>query len=254
MYRLGLIIWPLLAMIFLLHLPRSGFCYRPFLTEDAGVAGKGVPQIEASWDYMEWGNGDVEHALLFVPIYGVTKRLELSLELPWFFHEPMSGTIHVGVGDINLVGKFLILEESKNYPALALKSVVKTASGDVSRGLGSGDTDYSAVVAASKSLGPVMLHSMFGYTFVGSNGDPNIRNIYLYGLAADCRIIKRLHFVSELSGNRHSDRLEGGNPLIGLVGFLYQVSDQMTVDAAARFGSRQAVPDWNTTLGLSYSF
>lgn len=46
------------------------FAYRPLGTEDAGVAGKGVFQLEVSYDYLKWESGHFEYLFLIVPIYG----------------------------------------------------------------------------------------------------------------------------------------------------------------------------------------
>jgi hypothetical protein len=40
--------------------------YRPFITEDACIAGKGVFQAETSYDYFMSRNGDTDKIFLFV--------------------------------------------------------------------------------------------------------------------------------------------------------------------------------------------
>ena len=57
------------AVLILAVLPLVSWASRPFVTEDAGVAGRGTFQVETSWDYFRWHNNDREQALLFVPIY-----------------------------------------------------------------------------------------------------------------------------------------------------------------------------------------
>lgn len=238
------------------------FAYRPLVTEDAGVAGKAVGQLETSWDYLRWGPGDSEASLLLVPIYGVTERLEMSVEIPYLFHDPppddeaAEGTDsdREGLGDINLVGKFALSGESESAPALALKGAVKTSSGDVDQGLGSGDEDWSVVGVASKTLKGVTWHGMLGYTFVGENGDDNIRDIYLYGLAADFALNSRWHFLSELTGNRHPDRQTDRHPVSVFAGATYALSAKVTLDGGLRLGLNSAVPDWSATFGATTTF
>ena len=233
--------------------PINSFAYRPFMTEDAGVPGKGVTQLEVSWDYLKW-NGDRGNVLLFVPIYGITERIELSAEIPYLFHNHEGVERMDGIGDINLVGKFLLLEEKATRPVLALKGAVKTKSGDEKKGLGSGDLDYSVVVIASKNFGTLALHGMFGYAFVGANGDDNVKDIYLYGLAADYGVTEKFHVVVEIAGNRHPDRTAPDDPLSGLLGFTNQVADKVILDGGVRYGFNDAVPKWNTTVGISITF
>lgn len=248
-----LVISLVLSMVAFIAFPLNGFAYRPLATEDAGVTGKGVTQLEVSWDYLKW-NGDRENVLLFVPIYGITERIELSVEVPYLFHNHEGEDRMDGIGDINLVGKFLLLEEKEMRPALALKGAVKTKSGNEEKGLGSGDIDYSVVGVTSKSFGTLALHGMFGYAFVGANGDDNVRNIYLYGLAADYSVTDKFHLVAEIVGNRHPDRTMPDHPLSGLLGFTHQVADKVILDGGVRYGFNDAVPKWNTTIGISITF
>lgn len=235
------------ALVFIMA--GSLYAYRPFITEDAGVAGKGVAQLEVSWDYMDWENGDTENVLLLVPIYGITERIELSAEMPYLFHEEEDG-----IGDINLVGKFLMISETDRLPAFALKGVIKPPTGDEDKGLGSGDWDYSIVLVASKGFSRFTFHSMLGYTFVGDNGDENIRDIHLYGFAVDYGLTEKFHIVSEISGNRHPDRTIDKDPLSCLIGFTYQISEKIVLDSGVRYGFNDAVPRWNYTLGVSITF
>ena len=241
----------LLAIPFLI--PLKSYAYRPFITEDAGVAGKGVTQFEGSWDYLNWDNDDKENVLLFVPIYGITEKIELSLEIPYFFHDYEEENDETGIGDINIVSKFLLVEEKEGFPAFALKGVIKTNSGDEERGLGSGDWDYSIVAAASKTFGNLMVHAILGYTFVGDN-DENIRDIYLYGIAFDCSLTRRFHICSEISGNRHPDREEDRHPISGLVGLIYVLSDKAILDSGVRYGFNDCAPRVDLLMGVSLTF
>lgn len=239
-----------LAIVF----PDNVFAYRPFATEDAGVAGKGVAQIETSWDYLQWDNGDEENVLLVVPIYGATERTELSLEIPYMFHAPRGGKGHDGAGDINIVGKVNIVPEGKTYPAFTGKGMVKAPTGDAAKNLGTGDTDYGLFAAATKSVGDITCHAMAGYTFVGSNGDKNIRDIYVYGIGADYGLTEAFHIIAEMAGSRHPDRRSRYDPLAVLVGAAFTLSGKMTMDGAFRQGLTPAMPKWSTTMGVSLTF
>lgn len=244
------------GMLFLLS---SGevLAYRPLGTEDAGVAGKGVAQTEVSWDYLKWGNDEVknENVFLFVPIYGLTENLELSVEIPYLIHNLKGDGSEEGIGDINLVAKCLLVKEGEKKPAFVVKGVVKMDNGDEDKGLGSGDKDYSLFAAASKTLRDIILHGMFGYTHVGDKEDKNLRDITLFGIAADYALTETFHILAEYSGTRHPDRTaEEDDPRNALTGITYKVSDHLTLDAAYRWGLSDSVPDWSTTIGASVTF
>lgn len=240
------------ACIFLLT--GSLYAYRPLGTEDAGVAGKGVAQTEISWDYLRWKNDDMEQVLMLVPIYGLTDNLELSVEIPYLLHYPDTGNQETGVGDINIVAKYLIMEGNDVVPAFTVKGVVKLDNGDKDRGLGSGDKDYSAVAVASKTVSRMTVHGMFGYTRIGKKNDENLRDITLYGIAADLAVSEPFHILAELNGNRHSDSTANDDPRNVLAGVTYKVSDHLTLDAAYRWGLSDATPKWSTTIGASITY
>lgn len=235
-------------------IPSKSSAYRPFITEDAGVAGKGVAQFEGSWDYLSWGNNDTENIFLFVPIYGITDRIELSLEIPYLSHNYKGENNENSIGDINIVSKFLLSEETESLPAFALKGVIKTNSGDEEREFGSGDWDYSIAAVASKSLGNLLVHAMLGYTIIGNNGNENIRDIYLYGIAFDYSFIRRLHICSEIAGNRHPDKEEDRNPISAFVGLMYDLSDKVILDSGVRYGFNNTAPKRDVLMGISITF
>lgn len=245
-----------LSGLFLFFMAGNVFAYRPLGTEDAGVAGKGVAQAEVSWDYLKWGKGDVknENVFLLVPIYGLTENLELSVEIPYLIHSLRGGGSEEGIGDVNLVAKYLLITEGERNPAFAVKGVVKLDNGDFDKGLGSGDKDYSLFAVASKTIGLVTVHGQFGYAWVGDRKDENLRDITLYGIAFDYALTEPFHILAEYSGNRHPDRTENEDPRNALAGTSYKVSDHLTLDAAYRWGLSDSVPDWSTTMGVSITY
>lgn len=244
----------IVAVVFICsHLPGSSFASRPFVTEDAGVAGKGIVQFELSWDYLKWRNNDREHVFTFVPIIGIADEVELSLEAPFMSHQHSGAHVLSGIGDVNLVTKFLLKEESDLFPAFALKTVVKTTTGSIERGFGSGALDYGLVAVASKQLGDLTLHTMFGYTFIGKNGDESLRDIFVHGVAAEYAMTENVHLVAEFAGNRHPDRMVDEHPNGAMLGATFILSDQIIVDASTRLGTNSVTPDWNTSVGLTVS-
>ena len=245
----------ILTFFFTLFLTNSVYAYRPFITEDASVAGKGVIQLEVSWDYLRWENDDDEHTLIFfVPIIGVTERIELSVEIPYLFHNPDAGKRENGIGDVSIVGKLLLIDEKPKIPGFTLKGIVKTESGDEEKALGTSDEHYSIVAVLSKRIRDFQFHSMFGYTFIGNDDKENLRDIYLYGFGADYKLTEKINLVSEIVGNKHSDRKADGDPVSGMIGGIFKVSDHLAIDGGVRFGFNNSAPDWNTTLGVTITF
>ena len=233
------------------------FAYRPFCTEDAGVAGKGVFQLEQSWDYFKWKNGDSDQIFLLVaPIYGPTENIELSLETPYLIHKTADGATTEGIGDINLVIKnVLIWENYDTKDALfTIKGVVKLDSGDYNKGLGRGDVEYSLVPVITKIINKSLtVHGQFGYSWVTNKQDLNLRNYTFYGAAADYALTEPLHAVIEFTNNQYPDRNQVDQRL-GLLGFTYMVSKYVTLDASYKKGFSVCSPDWGFGVGASIQF
>lgn len=247
----------LLLAVFAALVPGSAgtlFAYRPLGTEDAGVAGKGVAQLELSWDYVRWDGNDRDYVLTAVPVYGITERAELSAEIPYVMHRSGIQPLVEGGGDVNMVMKYLVMPENGEHPAFTVKGVVKLDSGDHTQGLGSGDRDYSVFAVSTKTLGVVSIHGHLGYTWIGKSNDPNLRNIYLYGLALDYGITDALHIVGELDGNRYPYLQAIQDPRIALLGMTLKFSDRFTVDVGIRKGLTATAPEWSTTAGVSMTY
>lgn len=246
----GIFVWILVFGFGIL----PSYAFRPFGVEDAGVAGRGVSQSETSYDYLKWKDGKIENVFLFVPIYGLTDNLEISGEIPLIIHYNTDGTINKGIGDINLVGKYLLAYEGIKTPSFALKGVLKAETGDALKGLGSGDKDFTIVAALSKSLNKSSLHAQIGYSLIGKKNNSNFRDIFLYGLAFDFALSDPLHFLTEINGNRHPDSTETEDPRNFLVGMYYKASEKLIFDLAAKFGLSKSSPDFNLTSGATITF
>lgn len=245
-----------LSWMVLVLISGKAFAFRPLGTEDAGVAGKGVVQVEVSWDYLKWDNAELDQEKVFqvVPIFGITESLELSIEIPYNVHDLKSGGSEEGTGDINAVAKYLLIPGGKDAPAFTLKGVVKMDSGDYDKGLGSGDKDYSIIAVTSDTVGQLTGHIHFGHTWIGKKKNENLRDITLYGVALEYAMTDEFHLVGEYNGSRHPDSTAKEDPRSALAGFTYKVSEKLTFDAAYRWGLSDSVPKWGTTVGASISY
>ena len=244
----------ILSFFCLLIFGNFALAYRPFGTEDTGVAGTGVFQAELSFDHLKWNDGSKEQSFLFVPIYGVNDNLEFSVEFPYMIHYP-NNNAHGGAGDISLVAKYLLAEENGKMPALTLKGTVKLDNGNYDAGFGSGDKDYTLFVVGSKTFGDIIIiNTNIGYTFVGKSKNTNFRDIFLYGISFDYELTKKVHLLAEVNGNRHPDSGETEDPRNWLIGIIYKFSDKLIFDVASKWGLSKSTPDWNITSGLSLTF
>lgn len=236
---------------------QQSYAGRPFSTEDAGVAGKGIAQLELSAEYARQDNGDKDYTFLFVPIYGITERLEFSVEFPYRLTRPEVGDDEEGFEDVNLVLKGLIIEEGDKTPAFLIKAVLKLDNGNEGKGLGSGDKDLSIVAVATKVIGPLTLHANLGYTFVGKDYDLILKDYIIYGITGEYAVGEKVKVVGELYGesNSHFDvDAFHHHDLQALLGMTYQWKEKVMADIALKVGLTDDSPDYGFTAGLSITF
>lgn len=248
-------IFPCSCLVAILAGPAYGG--RPLTTEDAGVPGACVSQVEVSGEYARKADGEQDYAVLFVPIYGLTNRTEFSVEIPYKFKRLHTGGPTEGLEDIALVLKSLIFDKGGRSPAFLVKTAAKLNTGDRERDLGSGDTDLGFIAVISQGLPPFTLHSNLGYTFVGTAGDPALRNYLVYGLAGEYSFGDRLTLVGELYGESDSHHDIGAfahhNPQ-ALIGMTYTFSERIVCDAAIKAGGEHEGFGYGMTAGMTITF
>jgi hypothetical protein len=223
------------------------FACRPFATEDAGVAGRNIAQLEVSYDHTHCGDESDEGQLMFVPIYGVNDRLELSAEIPVGVQDRSSG-----IGDIILAAKYSLGLQTGARPAVSAKAFIKTASGNADAELGSGVAEYGAAVVASAEYGLLTLHLVSGLSTAAESAAHSTVTGDL-GLGSQYRLSNRWTFAGELTAS-WSDLSSGAEPeASAMAGFIWQVSDALAIDAGYRIGFTDPALGRSVTFGISLS-
>jgi hypothetical protein len=241
------------ALLLLFCAPAAA--YRPFLTEDATTASHRRPELELSWDRWRGKDRSETDRFLTVVNYGLTKRLELSLETSWWEQRPTGGPQGSGFGDVTLANKLRLLDETEGRPAVLLRSSVKFENADAGSGLGSGTTDGAAYLALTKTLGPLTLHAALGAIRTGGPMSQGARRwLYDYGVAADWALHGRLRPIVELAGTRGSADDGSPDPAAAGGGFIIPVAEGVNADLIGRKGLSRTAADWQATAGLSFAF
>ena len=230
---------------------------RPLNTEDAEVTDKGFFQIEVGIDCEKQFNKK-NYSIIYVPIYGLTERMEFSIEIPYSLITPNTGFSRKGLSDINLVIKDLIIPEEEIMPAFLLKTQIKLSNGNVKKELGSGDKHIGFVGVATKTFESFTLHTNLGYTFVGSKADNSLKDYILYSIACEYYLRKKMKIMGELYGesdphsNPSSFKRHILNPLMGLS---FQLNEKVILDYAFKVGiTRGKKSEYGIVFGLSVSF
>ena len=202
-------------------------------------------------DHAKEEGGDRETTLTTAFTYGLSDRLDVVLQLPVLFLQPVEGESQAGIGDIEIRGKYRLLNEGSVWPALAVLAALKLPTGSERRGLGSGATDAGILLVGSKEFGPITAHLNLGYRFVGASGQDDV---FRWGVAASLKMSETLAFVGEMVGETNSDPRAKEDPMAIRAGLTYAVRQDLVLDGAVSLGLTRASPDYVLTVGVTARF
>lgn len=232
----------------------AGVENRPINTDDAYTLDKGALTIALGAVFTKADNGDKENNINIDLGYGITDRFEITVDFPFVFSDPKAGSNEEGIGDISVRPEFMFLEETENIPAMSFAATFKFQSGNEDKGLGSGETDYSLSLQFSKDFSPLKCHFNIGYTFVGQPKGETVDDVIFYNLACEYSLNDKLTLVGELIGDTNSNPNQDDNPFEGLIGFVYNINNNLALDFGIGAGFTNASPDILITSGLTYQF
>src|SRR5262249_13150922 len=196
--------------------------------------------------------------------YGLPLNLELDVDVPYLAIFRAAGIPNaVGGGDTNLGVKWEFHKESpgSRLPALGASLYVEFPTGDASRQLGSGLTDYWLNLIAQKSLpNKTRINGNIGYLFAGntSTGALGIQasrgHVYTGGLSILHDFTNRLTLGAEVYGGYTNNGNLGKSQLQVLTGGQYLVRRGITFDFGVLGGKYVASPRIGVQIGISVDF
>ncbi len=145
-----------------------------------------------------------------------------------------------------------MIDEKDWRPAFAITGTLKIPTANESKGLGSGEADFGINAIATKNLSKrLALHLNLGYTLIGEDHVDNALN---YSLASQFILSDKWALVGEIVGVNNMNRRHGDDPLSGLIGAYYLITDKIIWDAGLEIGINKAAPDFRFTTGLTLLF
>ncbi len=236
--------WSLLPAFMLLLSASNAWGYRPFVSTDAAVADPKEMEIELGYFNLER-----------------TKRENT-------FIAPKVVLNYGIVRDLEVVGEFQVAKPPDEGvqlvdPGLFLKAVVKEGVLQQKEGVGfaveagpllpstvhgEGGLGFEAIGIMSGGLAPFTYHVNFG----GGVDRVKTNPFAIWGVIVELPVLPFFRFVGEVNGESAKGRLANNS---GLLGFIWQPpSSNVLVDAGIRRGMSSGAPDWQFTMGLTFSF
>ncbi len=228
------------------------FAARPLATDDAGTVEKGQFQLELGFDGTRQDNHDREFNPSMTLSYGLLERMDLGIGSGYLFLHPKEGEKESGLNDTEVKLKYRLMDEKDWRPALAVTGTIKIPTASKSKGLGSGQTDFGINTIVTKNLGKrFALHLNLGYTFIGEDKVDNELNCSLGGQFI---LTDKWALVGEIVGANNLNGRKGDDPLSGLIGAYYLITNKIVWDAGLEIGMSKAAPDFRFTTGLTILF
>lgn len=213
---------------------------QPLETETARLLPAGMVKIETTFEWQTAREGR-ERAFPLVFEYGITPRVEFAVEPVAFTSiDPKLGSHARGRGDTEATLTWLAMRETSSSPALDLAAEWKfpTARNTL---IGSGKSDATLWVIASKAVGRLDFHGNLGYTKIGRPGGAKLRNTIDYALAEEFHLNPRWDVVGEFVGHTSASP-ESGESSVPTSGAPELVGSENAVLAGIR---------WKWTPGLT---
>jgi len=232
----------------------AGVENRPINTDDAYTLDKGALTASLGTVFTRSETEDEETDITIDFGYGITDRLEVTVDIPIAFTNPKDGSTEEGLSDISIRPEFLLIKEQESLPAISFAATFKTESGNKDKGLGSGETDYSLSLQFSKNFDPWTYHFNIGFTFVGEAEGETLDDVIFYNLAFEYSVNDKLGLMGELIGETNSDPSSGDEPFEFLLAFIYSISEKIALDVGVGAGLTDASPDFRAISGLTYEF
>jgi hypothetical protein len=259
----------LLTLIFLFVVSGISQAQQPFVTDDADVTPrrKFTLQIGNEYDILQRSAYPAlrQNTTGFEIDYGVLKNLEVGFSLPLLgimsSRAVTPGNVF-GISDSTLHAKYNFYRErpKSRLPAMAISGVIQFHTGDPSRDLGSGLTDYYINGILQKTVTVnTTLRLNGGILFSGNeqSGALGIRvrgRIFTAGGSLVKQYSKRFDLGVEIAGAVSGDFDLTRGQLQALVGGNYFVRKNMTFDFGIVGGHFPASPRVGVVLGLTMEF
>ena len=230
----------------------NAFSARPLTTDDAYTVERGQFQLETGFDISRHDSHDREYSPSLMLTYGFLENLDIGLGGGYLFFHPKEGKKESGLADTELKLKYRPIDEKGWRPAFAITGTLKIPTASKTKGLGSGQTDFGINTIVTKNLSKrIALHLNLGYTFIGEDKVDNELNSSLGGQFI---LSNKWALVGEIVGANNLNGRKGDDPLSGLIGTYYFVTDKMIWDVGLEIGMSKAAPDFRFTTGITFLF
>jgi hypothetical protein len=149
----------------------QAFAGAPFLNEDPVPVDHGRSEFYVFSTFDGTTDGSDANLPAFEYSYGVLPEIQLTIGVPFARAAPDGGPTEWGLGDVAIVVKYRLVDETDTSPQIAVAPTVFLPAGDSHKGLGNGKTWWRLPVCLQKSWGEWTTYGGGGYVINPADGE-----------------------------------------------------------------------------------
>ncbi len=250
-------------LVCLLGLATPLLAQLPFYTDDPAVTERGKFHFEFfnEYDVLQLQYPNVrQNTANYKLNYGLARNLELDVDVPYLAILRAASPDAVGGGDTNLGIKWEFHKQAhgSRLPALGASLYVEFPTGDSSRQLGSGLTDYWLNTIAQESLtDKTRINVNLGYLFAGNSSTGAVGvlssrgHVYTGGISVLHDFTARLTLGAEAYGGYDPTGNFGRSQLQFMLGTQFLLRNGISLDFGVLGGKYVGSPRVGAQVGFS---
>jgi len=210
--------------------PREVQPERPTVATHAGTVAPNWVELEFGGEWDRYTDGS---RVLSFPAnlkIGVSSHAQLNILATGFRGTPSDAAVR-GVGDVTFGLKYRLIDDGPVVGDFAILPAIKLPTAPVSRGLGTGTTDFSLLLISSHSFGPVDMDINLGATHRSGDGIEAPKTSSVWAVSAGAPIAGQLGWTGEIFGFPGTSGPAGAKPIVALLtGPTYQAAKWLAMD------------------------
>jgi hypothetical protein len=213
-----------LCLMFFPQLAR-GQAGPPLLTDDPETPGNRHWEINLAMTLSQTSSERLFGAPLLDVNYGLGERLQLKAEVPWLVLQNRQGApVQSGIGSTNIGVKWRFIDQERHSFSMSIypQFEFQTSAASARKGLIESGAELRLPIEVSREFGKFALDGEVGYQLVRGDKDE-----WIYGLAVERKIKKRLELLGEIHGESKRDFSE--NQIVFNLGGRYDLNKRYTL-------------------------
>jgi len=223
----------------------SAFGYRPFVSTDAAVADPKEIEIELGYFTLQRTHDENTFIIPRAVInYGVFKNWELVAEFAIQRAPDDELDLIDPAISLKAVLKEGVLQDKEGFGFAVEASALLPSTENEERRFG-----FESIGILTNKFGPFTFHLNGGVGIERSTGDL----VGIWGLIGELPVTKAVRLVGEVNGEKPRREEQRDSVLLGVIWQPWSEKN-LWLDAGVRRGFTSAAPEWQVTLGGTFSF